>query len=417
MAIRHLFKKTGSKLMIALAGLTMMLGVGAMASSVIANNDKEVVLTKAEVYIQGPTFYFVPPDSYSILGTETFYASCYDNATEKCYIKGTEVGTHNTRKVYKFSVSSSYWINKVIFNRCSSEGEWWNKSGYINISDSYSSGYNTFVAPVTQANNDGWTSGSWYDPSTLTQIEKTTDQSPTSSTARVIFNNTGTHWVGDCAVYAWGGSASPTLFESYTAPATIYNFAWITDNDGTYNYSYGYADVPTDVTGYKIVKLSAADDYEASVSYYSDNEFTMDSVAYIRFGNSNGNYISSGGVKDDVCGSNLLQIVYAAYDTCSSSVLNGYGAASALTTNIYSHAVSGATSATVTSLNGSSGTIAAHHSAMVTRSASGSSARIISSLNASSSVSLTLWIVIGCGIAGLIGIGAAYYINKKKKKA
>ena len=112
-----------------------------------------------------------------------------------------------------------------------------------------------------------------------------------------------------------------------------------------------------------------------------------------------------------------MTAVINAYDTCSSSVLNGYGAYGALYTNFYSHATDAAKTATATSLGGKSVTIQEHFEGMASRSSGNNgAARIPGSSNDQSPLTLTLWIVLGAGILGMGAIDTAYFVSKKKKR-
>ena len=367
------------------------------------------------------TYYFVPHAVWNSTKSETFKLSCCFDQFEVGYISGTKVtSSFNGSAIWRFSYSGKCVLNYVVFNRLSSAGVWWNKSGYVAVDGGYSSGSakDIYVMPYGESSYDGFTSGSWQTNPKVVKL--TTDQSPSTSTGRVFFYNSGTHWADNsgankgCAVYAWGGSASPTIFTGRTAEATIYNLTWFNDDNGN---SYGYADIPTDVTGYKICRITAVDDYGTDTGYFSTNQFTPDSFAYVRYGQSEGDYISSGGAKDNVAGANLMKKVIEAYNTCSNSVLNGYGAYSALNTNFYSHATAAAKSATHKSLNGSTASIQAHFEAMASRAAGNgqNSTRfvIFGKNNADFS---SVGIIVLVSILSSIAVGGYFILRRKKQK-
>lgn len=264
----------------------------------------------------------------------------------------------------------------------------------------------SWTGPSTY-NNKLYYNGNWV--TSFKEVKKTTTL--TSSTGRVFFNNSGTHWGnGTCAVYAWGGDASQTIDSNITMEGTFYHFNWFEDSNDIW---YGYADIPTNITGYKIAKLNS-DAYVTSLSYDSDNAFTPDSFACVKYGQSNGNYISEGGAKDDVADTALMTAVINAYNTCSDSVLNGYGAYSALNTNFYSHATDAAKSAIATSLGGKSATIQAHFEGMAQRSvgANSSSALIVASITKGGS----MIIIIVISAISLAAVGGYFLFRKKKEK-
>ena len=364
------------------------------------------------------TYYFVPHAVWNTVGTETFKMSCLFDQFEVDYVSGTKLTSFNGSAIWRFTYSGKTALNYVVFNRLSDTGTWWNKSGYIGVDGSYVSGSakDIYVMPYGESAYDNFTSGTWQ--TNPKKVELTSDQSPSSSTGRVFFNNSGTHWADNsgenkgCAVYAWGGSASPILFGSRTAEATIYNFKWFNDDNGT---SYGYADIPTDITGYKICRITAVDDYGTGTGYFSDNEFLADSFAYVRYGRTEGNYIDSDGVKGDA-GANLMKKVIEAYDTCSSSVLNGYGAYNALNTNFYSHATAAAKSATQQSLNGQTTTIQKHFEGMGSRtSGNGINSGRFLFLGNSKNDSTSIIFIIIVGTLSLAAVGGYFLLRKKKE--
>lgn len=422
MFLSKFFKHTRAKVLTALAGLTVVFGTAAAVSTVAATQKNEIVETKADVWPQSPTFYFVPSENW-MADNAVFGIDCYDNTNKKGWVPGTKVGTatYQGRDVYKMQVTNSDWyINQIVVFRQSSSGTTWNESAkYVKVDANYGSGTNLLVMDQTKSGSS-WNIGSgatWKN--TFELIAKTTDQAPSSSTTRIFFNNTDTHWsnTGGCAVRAWGGSASKAIYDGRKAEATLYVLKFVQD-DATGGYYYGYADIPLDVDGFQIVKTSSEDDYGASISYYSTNDFTIGTGANrVLFGQSSGNYISTGGAKGDSAGSVLMAAVLAAINTCSSNAYNGYGAYSNLNNYFYSHATNAAKEAACVSLGGVSKTVAEHFKGISERAAGGSSARFVPGPSSEQSpLTLTLWIVLGAGVLGLGAIGAAYFVSKKKER-
>lgn len=399
------------------------IGGFALISNIDFSKSEEV---KAESWIQNPTVYFVPCNNWVQNGGERFKMNYYDNGTYKGNVEMTLEGTGAAkglfygRKVYKGVVTDGTYVSRVQILRMSPEYTQWNYSGQIYLTDGNASP--VLMMDADFSTYDNWTtssSGVWFNAEQDYSVYKTSDYSPSSSTGRVFFNNSGTHWADNsgnykgCAVYAWGGDASPRKWTSGSATysATVYHLTWFNDDNGM---SYGYADIPLNASGYKFVRTTVADEYTTGLGYFSDNQFNIDSFAYVRFGNVSGNEISSGGAKDDVAGANLMKKVVQAYDTCSSSVLNGYGAYNALNTNFYLHATAAAKSATEKSLNGQTKTIQAHFEGMQARSTGGTpSSRIILGETAEKAGTYALVIIVG--IIGVSAIGSYFFLRRRKE--
>lgn len=353
--------------------LTALLGVGAFVGLNV-NKEAKIEMASADNHTQNPTIYFVPHDQWVLDGNERFKMNYYDWDTYKGELEMELYGISNVpgryynRKIYKAVVTDGSWVSRVQFFRMSSSYVQENYSSQIYLTEN-----NDNNVLMTNEDLDYWnnwtvdTPGVWFDTLVHNAIYKTTDQAPSSTTGRVFFYNSGTHWADNnyagCAVYAWGGSASPKLWSGHSeqASATIYNFTWFKDDNNT---SYGYADIPTDITGYKFCRITEFNTYYTSTGYFSDNEFIPDSFAYLRKGRGSGNTIDSGGAISNVAGANLMTKIIEAYSTCKSSVLNGYGAYVALNNNFYSHATAAAKAATAVSLGGKSATIQEHFEGM-----------------------------------------------------
>ena len=388
--------------------------------------ETETVSVNAETWTQNPTIYFVPSSQWTQNGAERFKMNYYDNANYIGYVEmsfegtGAAKGLFYGRKVYKGVVNNGTYVSRIQICRMSSSFEQWNYSGQILLSDNNSKP--VLMTDSTLSNWNDWTtntSGVWFQETQDFSVYKTSDYSPSSSTGRVFFNNTGTHWADNsstnkgCAVYAWGGDASPRKWTTGNTvySATVYHLTWFNDDNGM---SYGYADIPLNASGYKFVRTTVADEYTTGLGYFSDNSFNIDSFAYVRFGLTSGNTINSGGAKNDVAGANLMKKVIEAYDTCSSSVLNGYGAWSALNTNFYSHATSAALSATQKSLNGSSTTIQAHFEGMASRvGRSGSSGSLLIGLVNKETQNIAIIVIIS--LVSVTAIGGYFFIRKRQE--
>ena len=402
-----------------------LLGVGVLGGVTSVKSAKQVEVAKAESWTQNPTIWFCPHHNWVQDNNERFKMNYFDNDWRKGDVEMTYWGTstvpgpYYNRKVYRGVVSDGSYVSRIQICRMSPSYTQYNYSGQIYLTEGNGS-------PMLMMENDvnywnDWTTSSngvWFTSVKQNAVYKTTDQKASSSTGRVFFYNSGTHWASaaGCAVYAWGGSASPKIWSNQTinSDATIYNLNWFTDDNGE---SYGYADIPTNITGYKFCTITDVNAYFTSIGYYSDTEFIADSFAYVRYGLANGNAISTGGAKNDVAGANLMKKVIQAYNTCSSSVLNGYGAYNALNTNFYSHATSAAKAATEKSLSGNTATIQAHFEGMAARSSgSGSSARIISSLVFKSESVSTIAIVTTSVVIAIMAVGGYFFLRRKKIK-
>ena len=111
-----------------------------------------------------------------------------------------------------------------------------------------------------------------------------------------------------------------------------------------------------------------------------------------------------------------MKKVMEAYDTCSSSVLNGYGAYNALNTNFYSHATAAAKSATQKSLNGQTATIQKHFEGMGSRTSGNgiNSGRFLFLGNSKDDITSSIFIII-FGTLSLAAVGGYFLLRKKKE--
>ena len=408
--------------------LGLILAVPAAVGAGVFNKTSlqtEPISVSAENWTQNPTIYFVPSNNWVSNGSERFKMNYYDNSTYKGYVDMTLEGTGAAkglfygRKVYKGVVSDGTYVSRIQILRLSNSWVEWNHSGQIYLLADNSSP--VLMTDATLSNWDDWTtdtSGVWLNDTQDFSVYKTSDYSPSSSTGRVFFNNSGTHWADNskykgCAVYAWGGDASPKKWTTGSAvySATVYHLTWFNDDNGM---SYGYADIPLNADGYKFVRTTVANEYTTGLGYYSDTSFIIDSFAYVRFGLEGGNTINSGGAKNDVAGANLMKKVIEAYNTCSSSTLNGYGAYNALNTNFYSHATAAAKSATQKSLNGNTTTIEAHFEGMASRvGRGGSSGSAFVMFTNEKTQNISFIIIIS--LVSVTAIGGYFFIRHRKE--
>ena len=409
------------------AVFTLALGAGV---AIGLSNDKlaneSVTEVKATDYIiTNPRVYFVPHANWVKEGNERFKMNYYygenfvDSVEMTLYGTSTVPGPYYNRKVYMGYVSNNSASRIQICRMNSDYSSQYNYSGQIYLTEGNSTPVLMMEEDVNYWND--WTTSSngvWFTSLKQNAVYKTTDQHPSNNTGRVFFYNSGTHWssAAGCAVYAWGGSASPRIWSNQTqnSDATIYNLNWFTDDNGE---SYGYADIPTDITGYKFCTISDVNKYFTSVGYYSDTEFVADSFAYVRYGLASGNAISTGGAKNDVAGANLMKKVIEAYNTCSSSVLNGYGAYTALNTNFYSHATSAAKEATHKSLGGNTLSIKDHFDAMKDRSgANGGSLKTPTLFGNTMDESNSAVAIVAITVIALASAGGFFLLRRKREE-
>lgn len=391
------------------------------ASSAIVNNEvKETpVVEKAEA--ASYVFYFVPNDNW-VSDNATFKIDFRDSSGNwknmRYGMSKESYTTKDGKAVYKYTLSNNSGVGTVYFARFSSDGNTeWNYTGKCSID--WSS--NLYYIDTTT---------NWKDQ-VISQTDRLPDKietstSASSNTGRVFVNNYGSGWTdGNVGVRCWGGSATSTSGTKYDA--TIYCTTWFQDKTGDDTTYYGYADIPTNITGFQFVKLSAASSSATIWNYQNGNSFDLSAgcfakVYYVSNGWSSGADISTGGAKGDKAYSTLLSRVYEAYDTCSDSGYNGYNAATDLNTYFYSHAQDGAASTLVTSLNGSSKTIAVHQAAMEARKAGGRYNGAIRSFNPFSMIdgesgdnATTIIIIIAASVS-LLSITALSILLVKKRK-
>ena len=419
-------------------GLSLTVGVGAAVA--LTANKAEVKETEASQYKDGAVYYFIPSDSWAA-DSATFKCNYYNSSWGNDSWIGVETPdatyTYCGRTVYRFTIphSDRGWHDQIQILRFvgSSENGY---SGNIATHDSYwrgssDSNYDTLIMDKEFAPTSGWTTStvvnnrkaSWMNTSKV--FDMTYEISPSLSTTRVFFYNSGTHWASNaqCAIYAWGGDAVKEMWDvKPDTDGTYYNLSWFQDdNEGA--YWYGYADIPVNVDGFKIVAITAADDRDASDSYWADNNLwfgndgAQNSVLY---GSTDGNAISIGSAHNKQCGAKLMKKVLEAIDTCEEGTYNGYYSYYNVNANFYSFVTDDDHKAeTVTTLNGNSASILTHMTALEYRDTygvSGSSRILVDMLRGTSgtSASSTMTIVIAAALS-IAAIGGYFYLRTRKE--
>lgn len=246
--------------------------------------------------------------------------------------------------LYKYESDAEY--SKIYFGRFSEDGSTqWNYSSAISTN-----GNKVFIKEHNDFDN--WTNiNGKYNLDAIYKGNECNISSET--TGRVFLYNSGTKWSDGStnAVRAWGGSAS--TLDGANVSASVYMLNWFSEKIDGVDEHYAYADIPTDVSGFQFVCLNG-NQYSSSVNYYQQNEsFKLENGCFAGVYYASGNdskdkvSISLGGAHNDKAGATLLEKVFSACYSCSSSGFNGYGAADKLYDRFYSHAVAGSLSTIV----------------------------------------------------------------------
>lgn len=387
------------------------LGTAATVTGVsIAQADRAVidsVVEAANTGSKGDVIYFTPSDHWAEANA-TFKLQWYKNnnyigSSFMNEITGNHLSTSRTS--YYATVGDAFDAVQILrFNP--EKTTQWNYSNNSSVS-----GENRWLVMTKTCNwNDTWkagdSSGTYW--SSVDCAKLGSDQTASSSTTRVFVNNQNSHF-DPVGIRAWGGDASQTIGGA-KSDATIYHLNWFEDINSVW---YGYAEIPTNVTGFKIIKLSE-DTYDGIPSYYQNgDEITPASLSNrIIYCPENGNDISFGGAKDNAAGPSLMSKLLEAIDTCSSSSINGYGAYSNLNNYYYSHATAEAKATNCASLGGNNYTVQEHFEGMARRPASlpGSNVTEIVTKNNSS----TIIALMSISLVVLSGVGLFLFIRKKK---
>ncbi len=399
-----------TKVLLGITLSTATLGA-AVGGAVLSSNHSEnlEVAEAANTGSSGDVIYFTPSNHWAEADA-TFKLQWYKNNN---YVGSTFMsavsesgGKMCTRTTYWATVTAAFDAVQILrFNPGKSSQ--WNYSN--NSAVSGSNRWLVMTAGCTWDNTwcAGDSSGTYWSNVDFSKLG--TDQSASSSTTRVFVNNSGSHF-NPVGIRAWGGDASPTLGGA-KADATIYHFSWFEDINSVW---YGYAEIPNNATGFKIIKLSD-DTYNGTPSYYQDgDELTTASLAsQIIYCPSSGNTLSFGGAKDDQAGPSLMSKLLEAIDTCSSSTVNGYGAYSNLNNYFYSHATAEAKATSCTSLGGVSKTVQEHFEGMARRPGSLPGSNYVLFNTAKNDISVILIAV--SVISGIALTGFGLYFFKKRK--
>ena len=404
----RILKNLKAKVLTVLGCFAMLLGLGAGIASITAQQENEVVETKADsvpvrVYVDinncqwkswGATLSNIKAHFFK---GGTGYTTWPGTSVTTCTINGTEYG-------YATVPSGA---TQVIFNAWDG-GSNQNKTGDLTIPTD-----GKLLFKITSYNTSSVQTGNWES---LDYIQ-TSAVSPSTSTARVFFYNTETYWKDKTvAIRAWGRSAGTV--NNHPVSGTIYlgGFQWFLDGSTW----YGCADVPQDIDGFQIVETSGSGTSATAVDY--SNGFSLaEGAIHVLYGdtyNKSNKDLTAGGAHDDTANATLMAKVLEAINTCNSNSYAGYGAYSTLNTLFYSHATNDAKESTCRTLNNSTVfKVSAHFEGMSSRASGGSTAGVIPGPSSDQSpLTLTLWIVLGAGIAGMGAIGAAYFVSKKKKR-
>ena len=391
------------------ATLSLSLGVaGVSAFAVDSGANKEVIQTEAANTGSAGDVIFFTPSNHWAEASATFKLQWYKNGS---YLGGAFMNTvsfsggkMSSRTTYYAAPTAAFDAVQILrFNPQKSSQ--WNYSNNSSVS-----GSNRWLVMTASCNWDntwcaGDSSGTYWSAVDINKAGS--DQTASTSTTRIFINNSGSHF-NPAGIRAWGGDASASIGGT-TSDATIYHLNWFEDRSGVW---YGYAEIPTNITGCKVVKLSS-DDYDATVSYYcSNNDFAISDIASrVLYCPADGNQISFGGAKDDVAGASLMAKVLEAINTCSDSSLNGYNSYTNVNNFFYSHATAEAKSSTCTSLGGQSKTVSEHMEGMARRPGSLPGSNILGSIAAND----TSILLIAVGAVTLLSAGGYFLLRKKKE--
>ncbi|MBR0439337.1 MAG: hypothetical protein IJK27_01065 [Bacilli bacterium] len=273
----------------------------------------------------------------------------------------------------------------------------------------------TCLFKITTYNTNSKQNGSWAN----LEQRYTGTTTPSAKTGRLFTNNDQAHtdWKDgvNLAVRAWGGSASKAnnIINSFVSAST-YMVTWV-DGGAEDGKWYAYADVPTDITGFQFVRMSGST-ATADVWSYSDAfELSSDSFSTVYFLKATStDYCPVERNKANSVGPGLATNLFAAYDTCSSSSYNGYGAYNSLNTNFFAQLTAEANSTQCTSLNGAANyTVAQHVAGMARRPASLLGSNIINGLDKAANPILLTTVI---GISGISIIGIFFFVKKRKQQ-
>lgn len=402
MGLRNWLKRTNSKLMVALAGLTMMLGVGVAINTAVASQENEVVETKAAASSTVRRLFLFTNNLWED-ATPTVKVRCYNTSTStNDYYVATKI-----KDYYYYCDVETTNHNGYEFQRFSTDGsEFWN--GY----STYCTSTYNFCSLTGYSNSSTWGTRLPYGQSIYLDI----DSYSWTSDSHVI-----------CA-YFWNGS------ENTKIQGTMVQ-GWDNYNTHLYEFVVPAADTYvfwTNVLFYRSTSVSGSwSNQTGDLSYdYSNNVCKLTGWSS---GSYNWNYLDSSRgdalgiyIRDQLAAicSNYAENTASSFTTAWANCKAQFDSTNSAVQELFQTASKSATSTDYL------GVAAGKYDYCVSKYSltdwanrknggnySGASVILPRAISQDSPATVTLWIVIGCGIAGLIGIGSAYFINKKKKKA
>ena len=307
--------------------------------------------------------------------------------------KMTRVGSTNFYYVdLKKHTFDDKYNNKCIFNNGSGT-----QTGNLDVNKYYE---------LDSAGTGGEWSSSFDDYHVATS-------NPSSQTMRIFVNNSDlTNWSSNDAetrIRCWGGNTISSPYEG-----AIYDLKWFQNNGtGASGTWYGFADIPTNITGWAIVRCNPT--YKRVIWNYGPTHESVSGAEAARIYKikENGwNFYLDSNTGDSAVGPAFATTILQAYDTCSSSLLNGYNAYDSLNSNFFSKLTSAARTTSCASLNGTTKTVAEHVMGMSQRSIANSESAIgvlITNSNTSSAIPVVTTAVVALG-----AIGGFFFLKKKK---
>lgn len=517
MLLSKLFRNVRAKALVALAGVTMVLGVGAAISAGVAQKESEVVETKAAsdsttykvIYFNNtsgwtnPTIHYWggtdgtswPGAAMTRIGSSAYWAIRMPSDNNNCIFSNN--GSSQTGDITSnVTDGNCYKYSDGSWSKYTASTIAWTVSGLINgssswVDDVYSetSTGSTVISGYFKANDMfKLRYGPWLDQVNSSVFTDLTNY--VCAKAPSEFFEAGTHSdtsdnikVKQSGYYTFSFASNlhtlsnankkGSILVTYSPMTMIqkgYMLIWAATDDGNWQANQAItalvADKPS--SGYwhwpsysHIYKKAAGE-----VHYYGyvvpDNVTTMyfqrrnktnsqdwgrtpdasaintTSVYYIGY-TGDDKYCSEAAINSGESDRYIFASMLTGFFTCgsSSTKTNGKTQYSTINTRFYSSALSsteksglssvnivdyanGAYSGNGNSYNGktpdTSITAAAKWAALPSGGAS--SARIVpGSTNAGESpLTMTLWIVLASGLAGLAAIGTAYFVSKKKKR-
>lgn len=389
--------------------LAMVFGIGAALNINGGANDAHEVAA-ANTGAAGDTIFFTPSNHWAEANA-TFKLQWYKSGTYlgSAFMEtaSASVGAMSSRTTYYAKPNVAFDAVQVLrFNPQKSTQ--WNYSNNSSVS-----GTNRWLKMDANCNWDntwsaGDASGTIWQNVDINILRS--QQSASNNSTRLFIYNSGSHF-NPVAIRATGGSAAQSVGGT-TADASIYHPTWFEDVNGTW---YGYCDVPTNITNFKIINCGTENSYDAYANYFSNNEFTLASNANcVFYCPKDGNLISTGGARDNVAGPALMAKVIEAVNTCSSNSYNGYGSYTNLNNYYYSHATSAAKSSSCKSLGGSKNYTVDQHFAELASHSSNANSRIISVFGSNSSTT-SIMIVTIVTLVSVTAIGGYYFVHKRKE--